>query len=253
MGGAVDGATPAVILRSVALRESDLLVILLTLDHGKVEAIARGARRSKKRFAGGLPSGARGEATVQPARRGKFPSLSGFTPTSDHARLGRDLDAFAYANYVCELADRLTVSNDPDPRTFAALVLAIEDACGDGRSPAVLRRFELALLDALGLLPALGACAVCTRPVEGAAFDPERGGVLCPQHAVAAPREDPAVLDLARALAPGSTEAVAYADAPAKVRRGLRTLTQRLIWPHLKKPLKSLEFFADLQRGRSAP
>ena len=46
--------TPAVILRLHPFGESDRLVTLLTRTYGKVRAIAKGARRSQKRFLGCL-------------------------------------------------------------------------------------------------------------------------------------------------------------------------------------------------------
>ena len=46
--------TDAVILRRTPVGESDLIVALFTRDHGRVSAVARGARRSRKRFPAGL-------------------------------------------------------------------------------------------------------------------------------------------------------------------------------------------------------
>ncbi|MBC7973578.1 MAG: DNA repair protein RecO, partial [Myxococcales bacterium] len=43
-----------VVLRTAPLRESDLLVTLYTNVHGRVSAVARGARKSQRRFAGAL-------------------------------------------------------------------------------------------------------------------------------------------------------------------------------------------------------
>ena len=43
-----------VVLRTTPLRESDLLVVLYTDEHGRVAAVARGARKSQRRFAGAL-------------------------------------------------------------------------------------------------------------------------------------------------------------------------------------------------------
>jgi len=47
-------ATPAVVLRSWPYGESDKIVCLLTESYGKVRGIAKGAKRSRKRFANSL-------------------------------------------------------------------------------------------------------------------------------------------------------------------------------------------------------
>jgi DNA repair protein RecO (recombination protein O) len=242
--------TPAVVLRTRELRESDLIVVLLTPGRGKVDCVARGARRSRRRFPGGLPNGARGEAGVEPGR-GSLSVLTSFTPTVDHGVLGRSLELFAYVAYLCELCDQLIDGSTADPATFAHLCEAIESATTLAE-PMLLRRFELGLLDALGHLPALENCSVCGSPAhvtdEGVACSGERGGVLCLAHARAARRLPAAVLELAVMLLHGEPEAraLAYAGSDTSTRRELRDLCRQWIYPHLRSPLRSLAFFAQL-------
>ncbi|EDM80362.1 DNA repair protein RecO [Plesiocystis pacifica SIR-1] len=250
--------TPAVVLRTRAYREADLVVILLTPTLGKVDAFARAARRSHKRFPGGLPVGGRGEAVLGRGR-GSLTPLDRFSPTTEHSRLGRDLEAFAYVNYLCELSDRLLGGSAADPTSFALLCDAIETALDpDARDPGTLRRFELSLLHSLGLLPALASCSVCGDPVlagrDGVPFSTGRGGALCLAHGRGAGRVDPAVLELAEGLlatsivGSGGEGAPRYADAEPPIRRSLRDLCSELIQAQLRSPLRSLAFFAQLPR-----
>lgn len=252
-----DRVTPSVVLRTRAIRESDLIVVLLTPTSGKLECIARSARRSRKRFPGGLPVGARGEATVGRGR-GSLASLTGFVPSRDHSGLGRDLEVFAYVAYLCELTEHLVTGSAPDAAIFARLCEALEStiaAVGKEVSPAWLRRYELGLLDALGQLPALERCGVCgAQPAldgHGLAFSLARGGVLCADHGVGAGRVKPEVTQLALSLleAPEAGEqgwSQAYARAPRVTRRGLRDLCRASIQPQLRGKLKSLQFFAQI-------
>ena len=46
--------TPAIVLRSWSFGESDKIVSFLTESHGKLTGIAKGAKRSRKRFANSL-------------------------------------------------------------------------------------------------------------------------------------------------------------------------------------------------------
>ncbi|MCA9684374.1 MAG: DNA repair protein RecO, partial [Myxococcales bacterium] len=143
VGSAGDLPTPAVVLRTRPLREADLVVILLTPGRGKLDCVARGARRSRKRFPGGLPTGARGEATLGNPRGSLIP-LEQFSSSFDHSGLGRNLESFAYVNYLCELGDRLITGSAPDPTAFALLCEAIEAALAQPEA-GLLRRFELGL------------------------------------------------------------------------------------------------------------
>ena len=243
---------PAVVLRTRALGESDLLVVLLTPEQGKLEAAARGARNSKRRFPGGLPSGLRGLAGVARGR-GVLPRLERFEASADHSPVGRDLDRFAYVAYLCELTDELVLSRHADPMVFAALCTALEAVISGPPRPGELRRYELALLHSLGLLPALELCCVCGEPVQAdaggmVAFEATRGGVLCLAHDRGALRLPAAVLTAARCLAEGGDPGP-LESAPVEDRRGLRDLTQTALRAHLRRPLQSLSFFAALPRS----
>jgi DNA repair protein RecO len=46
--------TPAIILRRIDYGEADRILTLITPEHGKVSAIAKGSRRAKSKLAGGL-------------------------------------------------------------------------------------------------------------------------------------------------------------------------------------------------------
>jgi DNA repair protein RecO (recombination protein O) len=222
----------------------------MTAHLGKIACIARGARRSKKRFAGGLPVGAIGEARIAPGR-GSLAVLEGFAPQRDHSRLGRDLEVFAYVAYVCELLDELSVEGGQDTTLFAIVVEAIELCMVDGAHPAVLRAFELRLLAALGLMPELESCAVCGEPcAEGATlpFDLLRGGALCLRHAAGAQAQPRALLELARALlGDGGKRALEDRNLGPGLRRGLRDLCLTLIKAQLRRPLRSISFFQQLK------
>jgi DNA repair protein RecO (recombination protein O) len=255
--------SPAVILSTRPLGEADLLVVLLTPDRGKIRAAARNARKSKRRFPGGLPGGALGEATLNRRSESSLWRIDAFRSVRDLGILGRDLTRFAYVAYLCEVTDALVSEPEPDPRRFASLATAVEALLDADRAPdpGILRRYELRLLDTLGLLPALDSCCACgedlalqNRP-DGAeiAFEPARGGALCSIHGAGAQRIPVQVLVLARALAQeeeGEPEA-ALAASTASVRRGLRDLTAALVRAQLRRPLRSLEFFSQLLPARS--
>lgn len=201
-----------------------------------------------------------GRATVSPGRGGLW-RLDAFASVQDVSGLGRDLGKFAHVAYVCELTDALVTEPEPDQRRFAALVEAIESILEQGADPGILRRFELRLLDTLGLLPALRHCCVCGEPVPlpgeqdravSVAYSPERGGVLCPLHAGVGETISSRVLVRAFDLLQGEdsrTGRAGLAAAPAEQRQELRDLTTTVIRGQLRRPLRSLQFFAAIDRG----
>ncbi|MEM7157530.1 MAG: DNA repair protein RecO [Myxococcota bacterium] len=245
---------PAVVLATRPMGEADVLVVLLTPQQGKVRAAARHARKSRRRFPGGLSGGAVGEATLA-FRRNGLSRLEAFSPSLDHSGLGRDLTRFAYVAYLCELTDVLLHEPEPDPALFTALYGAIRRTMDQPPRAVVLRLFELRLLWSLGLLPALGACAVCGDEIgrgPTVPIDDARGGTLCPLHGRGAERALTPVIDAARCLVEAVDDtsiedALAAVEAlPAGHRRALRDLVSGWLRAHLRAPLRSRQFFTKL-------
>jgi len=244
-------ASAAVLLRTLPLGEADLLVVLHTERWGKVRAAARSARRSKRRFAGGLAIGSVGTAELH-ATRGALWRLDGFMPRIDHGAIGRDLDRFAFVAYMCELTDALVEEHHPQPDLHHAFELALTVTIAETPDALALRRYEIALLHHLGLLPAFALCCVCGAETEHAGtsalpFDALRGGVLCPAHARGAEAQPAALLRLAAALHSGA----AFDSPTPLVRRALRDLLLAQIRGHLRQPLRSVELFAHLGQTRA--
>ncbi len=196
--------TDALVLRHRRLGEANRIVTLLTPRHGKRDAVAKGALRTRSRLAGHLEPLAHVEVVLAHGRtldvvtqaesRQLFPHLHG------------DLDRLAAALYLLELTDRLTVEHAEAGAVFVLLATALERLeRGDGLH-LVSRSFELALLDATGFRPEWERCVSCAQPVaEGAAsgaaaWSALAGGVLCPSCAAADPEAGPIEVRLLRVL-----------------------------------------------------
>jgi DNA repair protein RecO (recombination protein O) len=174
--------SPAVVLRRTVVGESDLVVMLYTRDHGRVSAIARGARSSRKRFGGALGLLVVSEVALgRRTRGGELWGLERATVIIDHSALAADPIVLGHASYALELVRELTPQDTPDP-AILELIVALWDALAAGPSPTALRGFELRLCALLGSGVALDRCVACGRDDEldvGAIFDPGRGGVVC--------------------------------------------------------------------------
>jgi DNA repair protein RecO (recombination protein O) len=178
--------TQALLLRSVAFGESDRIVHLLTPRKGRVTAIAKGARRSTRRFPGTLDFFNLLRVEIEPSRR------VGAMARLEHARLVRvfaglrvDPARFALASYLLEILDRLAPEGGAPGDmerlfVFARSVLGVVEAA---RPDAGLRALlELRTFAALGLCPELVHCVRCRGVLEDrglVAFHVADGGPLC--------------------------------------------------------------------------
>jgi DNA repair protein RecO (recombination protein O) len=173
--------TRAVVLRRVDYRDSDRIVTLFTEAHGKVAAIARAARSSHKRFAGGLESLCVVEVTLE-AGRGDLDTLREARPVWPCLELLTSLERIEAAGAGLELLRTTLAERHPEPALFELAVRFLLDLDA-GVPPATrLLQFQLSTLDQLGLTPELERCAVCAKaaPAERAAlFRAAAGGVVC--------------------------------------------------------------------------
>lgn len=181
--------TEALVLRAVDFGESDRVVHLLTAGSGRLTAIAKGARRSRRRFPGTLDVANRLQVQVAPRRRaGAMALLEHGRLVEWHAGLRRRPGRFALACALLERLDRLAPEGAAPAEAqrlfaFAAAALrTLAEAQPDARLRVLL---ELRVLDALGLRPELVRCVRCGRG-EPAGFHVPEGGVLCRRCAVRA-------------------------------------------------------------------
>lgn len=260
----------AIVVRVVDYGEADRVATLLLRDVGKVAALARGARRSRKRFAA-LTLFARGEAHVKEGR-GELWAMESFDVRRGYPRIGLDVTKVAHGAYACELARELLPAHHPEPRAYQLLadLLTLLDEGPPPAGAAHLRIFELALLDALGFAPALDRCVACDRDLAteaedegGDQLDVRSGGVICGRCAGPAPGRRPLPARVRRLLLraqraslvePASLFDGASAD-PARAREtwdGARDALQAILHEHLGRPLRSLEFINKLNSNHLA-
>ena len=247
---AVAITTDAILLRAVAYGESDRVVTLLGRTTGRVSALARGARKSVKRFGGGLGLGASGQAVLRDRSGSELMGLDSFEVHEARIGLGGDIARTAHASYGIELCDWLCGPRHPEPAVYDWLeefLARIEHA---GATLERLRVFELGLLGRLGIGPSFD-CVACGRGEaelgdEPVRWHPERGGVVC-RNCVRAG----AVLmpDTRRALVRLGGLSLAEADAVTLDRdlnAGCRQAIGLLLASHIPGPLKSLEFIEKM-------
>ncbi len=239
----------AIVLRTVAYGESDRVVTLLGRSTGKVAALARGARKSARRFSGGLGMGASGQALLRERAGSELLILEGLDVTQARLGLAADLGKTAHAAYALELCERLLPARHPEPAVFDWLAEFL-DRLEAGRATAErLRVFELGLLAKLGYGPTLDRCAVCGREDltdQTMRWHPTRGGAVC---SGCAPRGDlltapvrRALLSLGRMSLSEADELVLDRDTGAGCRRALLELVR----DHADAPLRSLVFIEKM-------
>lgn len=177
-------STRALLLRATPYRDSDLVVDLLTAGHGRVAALARGARKSRRRFGGALDYFNLLRVELRRGRGG-LGSLGGADLLDCWDALRTDVDAYCAGSHLLDLARLGTREGGTAPELFRLLLGGL-DALQGGADPASLPRvFQVQALAGFGYAPGGRHCPGCGVALEGAAAAAGPGRVTC--RACAAP------------------------------------------------------------------
>ena len=165
-----------VVLRTYRLGEADRIVVLMTAQHGKVRAVAKGVRKPRSRFCGRLEPLSHVAMLLYEGRQLDIVSQA---DSLDHFRAVReDLDRLTRAMALLEVVDQLAQEREANPRLYQMLVGALR-ALAAHPAPLLVAAFYWKVLAAEGMRPELDACVSCGSPGPLVAFDVGEGGVLC--------------------------------------------------------------------------
>jgi DNA repair protein RecO (recombination protein O) len=172
--------TEAVVLRSIRYGEADRILHVYTPHHGRLSAIAKGARRARSRFGGRLEPFFHVRAMLHEGRS-ELLTVTGVDTIATHARLREQAATLDAAARACDAVSRLFETTDPHAEVFRLLVneLALLHSDPAQARPGNGLAFRLKLLLAAGIVPQLGACAVCGETEHLRGFSGAAGGVVC--------------------------------------------------------------------------
>jgi DNA repair protein RecO (recombination protein O) len=168
-------------LRRRQLGEADRIVTLFTVTRGKLDAVAKGARRPRSHFGGRveflnecdfLMHRGRSLDVIVSAEIRNAPWTALVAP-----------ERFSVATVVAELIDAFCEPDLALPDVYELLVGAISAIAASDAPEHLLPRFSLRLLEMLGLAPPLTTCVRCgaSLPPGSVWLDAQAGGVICPR------------------------------------------------------------------------
>lgn len=236
---AASGTLRALVLRTTAFREADLIVDLLTDRRGRVGVMARGARKSRKRYGGALEVGTRLKVELSTRGRG-LPTLSTCDIAAPVLHIRGDLDRFHQMAYALELARLLSTEGEADARGYDLAAGFVDHLERHGATDEALAAWELRLLAHHGYGLRLDACVLTGGAPDGLSLS--HGGAVArravrPEDAIAVPT---AVLATLAALDRGEQGRIGPAD-----RSGVRWLFER-VWSEITGVrLRTARFLVD--------
>ncbi len=225
----------AICVRHWDFSETSQTVSLLSRRHGTLRGLAKGAKRERGRFSGGIDLLTRGEvvALTKPGR--ELATLTDWDLRQTWRAFRERLQINRAAFYMADLASRLVGPDDPHPPVFDALVDSFDALQVAGvRDPAwsehrgvdeALVRFQWTALAECGYRPQLDGS-----PTTGVAlFDAQAGGVVDRDESGRAWKVRADTIGLLVAIGDGEECADAPDEAMARAARLLAAYAREII------------------------
>jgi DNA repair protein RecO (recombination protein O) len=177
--------TDAIVLHAFDYLESSRILRVVTREVGVRSVLARGARRSKRRFGTSLDLYVQGSAALDTKTGRDLDTLTDFDVARARPQLATHLARFTGASAIAELILRF-VRDAVDPELFDTVAQALDDIAS--ATPDRVRDVTLAsawrIIAGLGVAPTIDNCAECHELLDAGSvvrFSHPAGGALCVQ------------------------------------------------------------------------
>ncbi len=230
-------------LRTHKLGESDRIITLLTRQHGRVRAVARGVRKTSSRWGSRLEPFTYVDLQIAEGRGNLDTIAQAETRTPFNATLGSDYERYTAGTAMLETADRLA-SEDKQPmlQQFLLLVGGLRAmTAGEHGASQVLDSYLLRSLSVAGYAPSFDHCVRCGLEGPHRWFNPSAGGVMCSTCRLPGSASPAAgSLVVLGALLAGEWPVV-HAAEPRHLKEASGLVAAYLAW-HLERGLRSLAY-----------
>jgi DNA repair protein RecO (recombination protein O) len=143
--------TEAINIRTRNTGEADKIITLFTRNSGKIQAIAKGARRPSSKFGGRLEIFAYNQMLLASART--FDIISQCESIESFYTLREDRDKINAGVYFIKLIDMATEDRQRNEGLFDLLLCSLRLLAGQADPVVLSRAFEVKFCDTEGLLP----------------------------------------------------------------------------------------------------
>jgi len=259
--------TDGIVMRRRNQGEADRVLTLCT-PQGKVNVIAKGARKPRSRKAGHIELFCHTRFVIARVKN-SWDIVSQAEMVEPHTVLRSDLMRGTHARYVVELLDRFFAEGEGSQALFDLLDHALAWLCTDEDLDLVARFYEQHLLGLAGFRPELFRCVgdhperVLLRPDDPAeptpfGFDPDRGGALC-RNCYDGDRRRPEIVALSpnglwflQACQRGPYTRLREQGTPPAVHAEVERTMQHYITYHLERSVNAGTFLRQLKWNGTA-
>ncbi len=174
--------TEAIILRTKDFGESDLIVTFFSSLFGTLRGVAKGARRSSKRFVNSLTTFSLVNLAFSERRSSDLVLLESSDLIEGFPAIRSDYNLLSKASYMVELTETLFPSNVQSSEMFQLLKFGLSALPEKQDAEETMIMFQARAMKIGGFGINLSKCSLCGRPYKGegrALFHPPNGSIVC--------------------------------------------------------------------------
>lgn len=237
-------------LRTRSFGESDKIVSFLTENHGKLTGIAKGAKRSRKRFVNSLEPFSLVNLRFQDRAHSDLAFILASDLLLGFKHLLTSLEKISCASYLVEITDGLIGDREENRLVFRHLKDGLIYLEEQAMSLAFITSFELKLLKLAGYQPLLDRCRRCGKEYRDQCaadwhFSPRDGGILCELCSRFRKEIFPlsaATLEILQNLQQEESMVSSDVSPPTATLKEIRSAVLRFIEFHMERQIKSAAF-----------
>ncbi|MDR3090136.1 MAG: DNA repair protein RecO [Desulfobulbaceae bacterium] len=172
----------AIVLDQRNYGEADLIVSLFSRQFGRIQTIAKSARKSKRRFVNKLEIFTLLDVFLRPPRRG-LALLEEAELVNSFVHIRQNIALYAAASLLREFLLITTHEGDADPELFALTLWALARFDQGADCRVVTAQFLSRFYEHIGYRPELEHCRQCGQTMTTGPswlFNTARGGIICP-------------------------------------------------------------------------
>lgn len=172
--------TSGIVIKQVNYSESDKILTIFTKDHGKISAVAKGARKTKNRFLSCAQLFCYSDFVYYQGSSMAYINQCELRESFYNLRM--DLNKLTYSSYIIELINAALEEQEKEEKIFSLLIHTLNHLANSNKIDLdlILLAFQTKLMALTGFAPHMDNCVACGKEIkENAKISPKLGGLIC--------------------------------------------------------------------------
>lgn len=171
--------TEGIVLREMRFKETSKILTILTRNHGKIHAMARGAYKPKSQLIGSTQTFSYNNYVLFKGKN--FYYINQADIIDSFYSIREDINRVLFGSYLLELADLSILEGEDNEKLFLLLRKGLNVLSGlENDFIKFILAYELKYISFLGYKPMISRCVICGRTdFNKFKFSIDKGGIVC--------------------------------------------------------------------------